>query len=181
MTARLAYGTVVLRALEPEDIELLYDWENDSSLWELSNTRAPFSRHILAQYLQQTGSDIFEQNQVRLVIQDTTGKPVGAIDLFDIDLFHQRAGVGILVHKPEDRRHGFASDALIALENYALEYVGIRQLYANIAEDNNGSIDLFQKAGYKVTGIKKKWINTLHGWKDEWFFQKILGVTPIYK
>ncbi|HNZ69072.1 MAG: GNAT family N-acetyltransferase [Prolixibacteraceae bacterium] len=176
----LAYGNVVLRALEPEDLDLLYEWENDSSLWELSNTKAPFSRHILASYLQNATPDIYEQKQVRLIIQSLQGKAVGAVDLFDIDLFHQRAGVGILIHKKEDRRHGYASDALKAFENYAQEIVGVRQLYANIAEDNSESIELFQKAGYHLTGIRKKWLNTLRGWKDEWFFQKILRDPPPY-
>jgi len=57
--------------------------------------------------------------------------------------------------------------------------VGLRQLFASIAEDNTPSIDLFQKAGYDLTGIRKKWLNTLKGWKDEWFFQKIL-TSPLW-
>jgi diamine N-acetyltransferase len=170
----LAHGIVKLRALEPTDIDLLYEWENDSSLWELSNTRAPFSRHVLAQYLENAGQDIFEQKQVRLIIQTTEGKPVGAVDLYDVDLFHQRAGIGILIHRNEDRRHGYATDTLAVLENYASEILGIRQLFASIREDNDASIHLFQKSGYALTGIRKKWLNTLKGWKDEWFFQKIL-------
>jgi diamine N-acetyltransferase len=171
---RIAFGRIELRAMEPEDLELLYEWENDTSLWELSNTRAPYSRFLLAQYLKDASGDVFEQKQVRLIIQNEEKRAVGAVDLFEIDLFHQRAGVGILIHKTEDRRHGYASDTLKALENYASETLGIRQLYASISEDNNASIHLFEKAGYSLTGIKKKWLNTLSGWKDEWFFQKIL-------
>jgi diamine N-acetyltransferase len=170
----MAYGQVILRAVEPEDIDLLFEWENDSSLWELSNTRAPFSKYVLAKYLKDASLDVFEQKQVRLIIQTEGDRPVGAVDIFDIDFFHQRAGVGILIHKTEDRHHGFASDALKVIENYVTDTLGIRQLYANISEDNTYSIQLFQKAGYNLTGIKKKWLNTLSGWKDEWFFQKIL-------
>jgi diamine N-acetyltransferase len=170
----MAFGRIKLRAMEPEDLELLYEWENDTSLWELSNTRAPYSRFVLAQYLKDASGDVFEQKQVRLIIQTEEKRAVGAVDLYDIDLFHQRAGVGILIHKAEDRRQGFAFDALNALENYASETLGVRQLYACISEDNTPSIHLFEKAGYSLTGIKKKWLNTLHGWKDEWFYQKIL-------
>jgi diamine N-acetyltransferase len=129
---------------------------------------------LLAQYLKDATGDVFEQKQVRLIIQTDEKMAVGAVDLYDIDLFHQRAGVGILIHKTEDRRHGYASDTLKALENYASETLGVRQLYACISEDNHPSIHLFEKAGYSLTGIKKKWLNTLSGWKDEWFFQKIL-------
>ncbi len=170
----LAYGQVTLRAVEPEDLELLFEWENDSSLWEISNTRTPFSRFMLSQYLQEAMRDVYEQKQVRLIIMVEGNGPVGAVDLFDIDFYHQRAGVGILIHRTGDRHHGYASDALKALENYVTETLGIRQLYANISEDNTPSIQLFQKAGYSLTGIKKNWLNTLKGWKDEWFFQKML-------
>lgn len=171
----LSFGKVVLRPPEPSDLDLLYTWENDTSLWEISNTHAPFSRQVLARYLENAGRDLYEQKQVRLIIQEESGRAVGAADLFDIDLFHQRAGVGIMVHLREDRHLGYASDALKVLDLYALEGIGLRQLYAAVAEDNTPSLGLFQKAGYECTGIRKKWLHTLYGWKDEWFFQKILS------
>ena len=34
----LSNDRVRLRALEPEDLELLYRWENDPELWEVGNT-----------------------------------------------------------------------------------------------------------------------------------------------
>jgi diamine N-acetyltransferase len=177
----LAYGKVILRAPEPSDLDLLYEWENDTVLWEVSNTHAPFSRQVLSRYLENAGRDLYEQKQVRMIIQTREGKAVGAVDLFDIDLFHQRAGIGIMICPGKVRHQGFATDALRVLENYALECVGLRQLWAAVAEDNSNSIGLFSKAGYEHTGTRKKWINTLNGWKDEWFFQKILTTaTAVY-
>lgn len=174
MAGNLGFGMVRLRALEPEDIDLLYQWENDASLWEISNTRIPFSKHILEQYILSSSRDIYEQKQLRLIILNREGKPVGAVDLFDFDPFHRRAGIGILIYDQQDRHLGYATDTLIALENYAVESLGIIQLYASVSEENSNSIKLFRKAGYDLTGIKKKWLNTPLGWIDEWFFQKIL-------
>ena len=34
----LENDTIRLRALEPEDLDLLYAWENDTSLWEFGST-----------------------------------------------------------------------------------------------------------------------------------------------
>jgi len=42
---------IKLRALEPQDLELLFQIENDTDLWELSQTQTPFSKHILQQYV----------------------------------------------------------------------------------------------------------------------------------
>ncbi len=43
---------VFLRALEDSDLEFLYALENDPSIWEVSDTLAPVSRHALRQYLE---------------------------------------------------------------------------------------------------------------------------------
>ena len=37
-------GVVSLRALDPTDLDLLYIWENDTSLWDVGNSITPFSR-----------------------------------------------------------------------------------------------------------------------------------------
>ena len=42
----------VLRALEPNDLDLLYDIENDKSLWKYSNTSSPFSKHSLKKFIE---------------------------------------------------------------------------------------------------------------------------------
>ena len=48
---QLSNDKVLLRALEPEDVELLYGWENDSDLWQVSNTIAPYSKYVLTQFI----------------------------------------------------------------------------------------------------------------------------------
>lgn len=175
MKKELTYGKISLRPLEPEDIDLLYNWENDLSIWEVSNTKTPFSKHVLSQYLLEATKDIYETKQLRLVIQNEKMEAVGAIDLFDFEPYHLRAGVGVLIHKNSDKNKGYASDALQALSNYTFEILGLKQLYANITFDNEVSIKLFEKSGFKKIGTKKEWIKTSGGWKDEILFQKILS------
>lgn len=175
MNQQLQYGKISLRPLEPGDIDLLYRWENDLEIWEISNTKAPYSRHILAQYIAESAKDIYETKQLRLVIENENAEAIGAIDLFDFEPFHQRAGIGILIHKNEDRSKGYATDAIFALSKYALEVLGLKQLYANITVDNTASISLFEKTGFIKSGVKKDWIKTYNGWKDELFYQKILA------
>ncbi|HKL33484.1 MAG TPA: GNAT family N-acetyltransferase [Tangfeifania sp.] len=170
----LQYGKITFRPLEPEDIDLLYQWENNMEIWEMSNTKTPFSRYILAEYIKNSHKDIYEIKQLRLIIQNKEDRPVGAVDLFDFEPYHQRAGVGILIHKTEDRNQGYATDALKALSDYSLNVLGLKQLYANISEDNRQSISLFEKTGFEKTGTKTNWLKTPEDWKDELFYQKML-------
>lgn len=86
MSNLLESDIVRLRALEPEDVDILYKWENDTNVWKVSNTVAPFSRHILRQFIDSQKYDIFETRQLRLIIEEKEGsRAVGCIDLFDID------------------------------------------------------------------------------------------------
>jgi diamine N-acetyltransferase len=174
MNNLLTYGKISLRPLEPDDIELLYRWENNMEIWNVSNTRTPFSKYILAEYLKESAKDIYETKQLRLIIQNEELAPVGAVDLFDFDPYHMRAGIGILIHRAENRHHGYATDALNAIFGYALEVLGLKQLYANIATSNEMSIHLFEKTGFEKTGTKKNWLKTTSGWEDEILLQKML-------
>lgn len=165
-----------LRALEPSDLDFLFDLENDESVWEISNTLAPFSKHILKRYLDNAHCDIFEAKQLRLIIALNDGTPIGCIDLFDFDPKHKRAGVGIIVSSEPDRQKGYAFQALQLLTGYAFEHLGLHQLYANITQGNDRSIRLFEKAGFERSGIKMEWIHTSQGYKNELFYQLIRHV-----
>jgi diamine N-acetyltransferase len=174
MNEYLTHGKISLRPLEPNDIDLLYDWENSMEIWEVSDTKTPFSKHILAEYIAESSKDIYTTKQLRLIIQNQHNEAVGAVDLFDFEPYHLRAGVGILIHNTKDRKQGYATDALAALSVYALEVLGLKQLYANIASDNSESIHLFKKAGFEMVGVKRNWLKTRYGWKDEELYQKML-------
>ena len=164
---------IKLRALEPEDLEFLFQIENNESFWEVSHTQTPFSKFILKQYLENAHLDIFEAKQLRLVIENLeSNKPIGMIDLFDFNPQHKRAGIGVLIH-PDFQQNGFASKALSLLIKYSFTYLNLHQLYANITSDNTKSIGLFKKHLFKEIGIKKDWILSNGIYKDELLFQLI--------
>ena len=177
MTHDILTGTNIrLRALEPGDVDLLYEWENDTSVWNVSNTIAPFSRFQLEEYVMNAQNDIFAARQLRLMIDrhgtDETELPVGTIDLFDFDPFHSRAGIGILIREPY-REKGYAHEALGLLIQYAFGTLRLHQLYCNISPGNATSLKLFEKLGFIKCGIKKEWIFDGRQWVEEWMFQLI--------
>ena len=162
---------VALRAMEPTDLELLYRWENDSDVWTISNTRTPFSKYVLKNFIETSSQDIYTAKQLRLMIdENATGETIGIIDLFDFDPFHLRVGVGILIGK-EHRQKGYAKESLQLLKEYAFEVLQVQQVYCNIMEDNEVSLSLFAKEGFQVFGNKRKWIRTNDGFKDELILQ----------
>jgi len=171
----LEFGKIKLRPLEPEDLEMLYTWENDPLIWEVSNTLVPFSKYMLEQYILDAQQDIYTTKQFRLIIETSEGDAVGAIDLFGFDPLNQRAGIGILIHQPGERRKGYATDALLLMCTYAENVLGLHQLFANITAGNEASLALFQKCGFTLSGCKQDWVKSGKTWKDEFIFQKIFA------
>jgi diamine N-acetyltransferase len=170
----MKFEKVKLRALEPEDLELLYEWENNSSYWIISNTITPFSKFTLKRYMKNSHKSIYETGQLRLMIELFAEKnTIGTIDIFDFDPFHKRAGIGILVADEAHRRKGYASMSLKCLINYCFKTLQLHQLYCNILVNNCESMDLFKKQGFVEAGIKKEWIKTPDGYLNEYIFQLI--------
>jgi diamine N-acetyltransferase len=159
-----------------DDLSLLYEIENDLSVWKVSNTLVPFSKHVIELYLQSSHQDIYTNKQLRLMIcEQNTHTPVGTIDLFEFDPRHSRVGVGVLIFKAY-RKNGFAFEALQLVREYAQYTLLLHQLYCNISVSNYESIALFEKCGYVKAGIKKDWNIIEPGkFEDEVFYQLLLN------
>jgi diamine N-acetyltransferase len=170
----MKYKEIQLRALEPEDLELLYAWENNVSYWILSSTVVPFSKYTLKRYLENSHKDIYETGQLRLMIDHIPDNTtIGTIDVFEFDSFHKRAGLGILIANEDYRRKGYATMALKCLIDYCFVTLQLHQLYCNILSNNCESMELFKKTGFVQSGIKKHWIKTVDGYLDEYLFQLV--------
>ena len=123
----LKKDNIVLRALEPSDLDLL------------------------KQYLDNSHRDIYDIKQLRLVITIASEeRAIGFIDLFDFEPKHRRVGIGIVIFSEDDRGKGYALTTLEMITKYAAANLNVHQVYANITDDNERSIQLFQKGNLKM-------------------------------
>jgi len=168
--------TILLRAIEPEDLDRLYAWENNSQLWDVGNTRNPFSRFVLRQYIVDSDKDIYENKQLRLMIVcKATGETVGTVDLFDFDLHNSRIALGLFVDAAFQGK-GYAKASLRLVEEYVFNYLKINQLYCHIAQTNTASMHMFEQEQYEKTGLLKDWIKTANGFQNIIVFQQFREV-----
>ena len=148
---------MTLRALEPEDLDLLYQIENNRELWQVGATNVPYSRYTLHDYIATSSDDIFADRQVRLIVENEQGEAVGIADLVNFDPQHQRAEVGIVI-MPDYRHKGYATAAIQALCDYAVRIVHLHQLYALIDSANEAAVSLFKKEGFTTQNILQEWL-----------------------
>lgn len=162
-----------LRAVEPEDLDTMYEMENDPSMWDISSFTVPYSRYVLKQYIESSQNDMYADKQLRLMIIRREDKAVlGTIDITDFVPLHSRGAVGTAIHQ-NYRGQGYASDALRLLCDYAFNFLFVRQLYVHIAVDNEPSCRLFASCGFTQCGLLKDWILTTEGYKDAVLMQCI--------
>ena len=184
----------LLRALEPEDLPLLYTIENDPEMWDVGATATPYSRHALRHHIQAMGADITESGELRFVIEspplipprgedseqlglsplgEVEGAPVGLIDLTRYDARALRAEVSIAVLR-EYRGQGIGLEALRLLEEHCRRYLRLHQLYALVPEGNAASFSLFRSAGFTPVFDIPDWHFSNGKYIKATFFQKIL-------
>lgn len=164
---------IKLRAIEPTDLDTLYRWENDTSLWAVGSSIAPFSRKQLWDYINNYTDDIFSVRQLRLMIERRDdGVLLGTIDMYDFDPFNMRAAVGILIDSSYSRQ-GYGERAMRLLMQYA-EYLGMHQLWAVVPATNTASMALFKKCGYVISGHLRSWLRISGHYCDACIYQLML-------
>lgn len=166
-----------LRAVEPEDLDLLMEWENNPENWTISGTINPFSKSLMSSYIENAHLNIYQAGQYRfMIVSKASEKCIGTMDIFDFDAFHKRAGLGILIGDQHQRGLGFAKEAMNLIIDYCFHHLDLHQLFCNILEDNSRSIKLFESSGFLPVGIKKDWIRVNSEFKNEIMLQLLKKV-----
>ena len=163
---------MILRALEPEDLELLYTIENDREMWNVGCSNVPYSHFDLKDYILNQQHDIYKDGQVRYVIDENGA--VGLVDLFNLSPRDLRAEVGIAILISEQGR-GLAAEALTQLSDYASNTLGLHQIYAIVSDDNEAAKGCFEKVGFTSSSVLKEWLRNGASYHDAVLYTKVLN------
>ena len=125
------------------------------------------------QYIENYNADIYAEKQLRLVIvENESGSAVGTIDISDFDARDRRGFVGIAL-VARYRGMGYASEALGLLTDFAARTIGMHQLAAVVAVDNEASRALFEAAGYSTAGRLRSWLRVGRSYVDVLLYQRL--------
>ena len=164
---------VTLRAIEPEDLDLLYRIENDVNLWNVGVTNVPYSRYALHDYVANASGDIYADHQVRLIIENTQKEVVGIADIVNFDPGNRKAEVGLVIEKPF-RGQGYGYSVMQELARYALNVLHLHHLYAIIDSRNETCLQLFRQLGYHESSRLKDWLFDGREYRDAIVMQVVL-------
>ena len=156
-----------IRAIEPEDLEFLYQNENNKESWLWGGQNNLFSREDLRKFIETSHIDITQTQQKRFIIaQNKDNATIGCIDLFDYDAVNRRASVGLIIYDAQYRNYGYGKEAIELVKDFCFEQLSLHQLYAEVQESNEQSIKLFEKCGFEMCGLKRDWVLKANKWQS---------------
>ena len=167
------FNKITLRAIEPEDLDLLYRIENDVRLWNVGTSNVPYSRYVLHDYVAHVTNDIYADRQVRMMIENEEGKAVGIADLVNFDPANRRAELGLIILN-DFRRQGYAMATLEQIHDYVRRIRHLHQIYVYIDERNEASLSLFRKVDYIESAHIHDWLFDGEQYHDALLFQHVL-------
>ncbi len=138
------------------DVPKIFEWENNPENWEVSETVRDYTFEEII-LLIDSAEDIFENGQLRFIIVNRKNhQAIGTLDLFQVDFIEKSIHVGILIGSIENRRKGFAEEAIKLAMDYCFEILMFNKVYCHIQSNNVSSLKLFKKCGFELINEDKE-------------------------
>ena len=151
-TPPLATGLVYLRPAERNDVPLFVRWLND-----LRTTRTLLMFSPMSEILEERWFDQMLEHQGKdrwhfVVCRRADDRPVGVLDLHEVDLRNGGASLGILIGDPADTGQGYGSDALRALVGFGFDQLRLERIQLDVFDYNDGARRVYERVGFRHEG-----------------------------
>ena len=145
---------VRLRAVEDDDLDLLWRWRNDLEVAGNLNQPRPWSRADVRAWVNRNR----EQADQRLwfIIETQDGRPIGRIGLTEMDSLNRHAELNLVIGEKEFQGQGLGQDAARTLVRYAFEQLGLNKLWLVTLASNERALICFERCGFRRTGVMQQ-------------------------
>ncbi len=164
--------TVVLRAIEFDDLELLNQWANNPEIqYWLGGWHFPTNMEDQKKWFQTLNANSLHQ---RFAIETKELGLIGTANLVDLNWKNKNAHHGMLLGDKEIRGKGYAVDAVMAIMKFAFEELGLERLDGSMIEYNEASLKMYiGKCGWIEEGRQRNWYFR----KNRFWDKIIVGIT----
>jgi len=133
-------------------------------LWDAYESTAPIPTEPLNPGLSVEGADKwFEEMQAKqgkehvyLGIFTYEERPVGGIQLANLDWRYRTATLGVGLERAADRGHGYGLDATVTLLRYGFEHLDLYRVSATTAECNIAMQRILETCGFTLEGRERE-------------------------
>jgi ribosomal-protein-alanine N-acetyltransferase len=163
---------IYLRELRVSDATKSYcKWLNDPKVNRYLESRfEKWTTKKLRAYIRNIRSE--GNNFFWAIILKENNKHIGNVKLGPINPKHRFSDIGIIIGEKSCWGRGLAVEAIKLVKNYAFHILKINKLTAGAYVTNIGSIKAFQKSGFHIEGIRRRY----YRYRDKYIDAVILGI-----
>lgn len=160
---------VILRSLKKEDQIKTVFWRNDAVI-KKNLLLHPFlvSELLEEEWYNSILSSTNNKNIYLGIERISDSQLIGIVSLMDINWVNRNCKFGFFIGEEKDRTSGFGSEALDLTINFVFNSLNLFKIYLEVAEFNQGAINLYKKYGFQVDGSLRshffcegKWHNVI--------------------
>ncbi|NLY92043.1 MAG: GNAT family N-acetyltransferase [Firmicutes bacterium] len=165
---KLVGKRVYLSPINPDDAEIYTKWMNDLKISiPLGNASSLYSLPKEKEVLEELANEGYNFAIVEL----TTDRLLGNCSLFELDLIHRRAQLGIFLGEKEDWGKGFGTEAIQLLLEFGFKIIGLHNIMLKVFSFNKRAIEVYRKIGFTEIGRRTQSFQINNQWFDELYFQ----------
>ncbi len=145
-------STLVIRALEEEDLELVHQWNNSHTLmtYWFEEPYESFSELVELYH-----KHLHDQTERRFIIELRTSEDqqacIGLVELTEIDYIHRNAEYSVLID-PAHQGQGYGLQATRCALQHAFQALNLHKVYLLVDQRNQAAIHLYEKVGFQTEG-----------------------------
>ncbi len=158
MNNHFLYGEkIYLRGMLEEDLNVYGEWiDNPEVTYYMEMGAKPYSAQDKAA-LYKEATDCNEA-VVCVIVEKSTGKPVGTIGLYLIQWICRRAQFRILIGDSQVWDKGYGTEATKLVVKYGYERLNLETIYLGVNEENLRAIRSYEKAGFVHEGRQRRFV-----------------------
>lgn len=143
-----------IRIIEETDLDRTLKWINDPDLMILMGIRGPKTAMMQKKWFEELNRD--STKIVFAICLKDSNEHIGNVSLYSIDFIHRNAGLSIFIFDKTNHHHGYGTDALKLLLEYAFDYLNLHRIYCKTSSNYHEAIKIYQKLGFYEEGILRE-------------------------
>ena len=148
----LALGEIRLRALQTEDVWLMYKWYNDPKVMEDMVSPQELFAPSIDEVRRTLERAVGSSKERYFIVQDRQGRALGFVSLTSIDLRAASAEMTAVIGEPEEWGKSIGKEAITRVVRYSFDVLNLHRVHARVAEHNSRAIACFGSCGFVLEG-----------------------------
>jgi RimJ/RimL family protein N-acetyltransferase len=144
-----------LRAREPEDEPLLYEWFNDPEVTEFLTVRYPLSHRNEREFIDANSAPAY-QNANFAIVRKSDGTMIGGCSLEGASPENRSAILGIAIGDKSAWDGGYGTDTMRVLCRFGFEHMNLHRITLEVYAGNERAKHVYEKVGFKVEACRRE-------------------------